>query len=77
LRGYRITEDKSQGYENPKYMSIEEIIKLLLEIRVDLSTLMEKVKEKEVKEELYLDINGIDIIGCELNQNISKKLKEK
>jgi len=58
-------------------MSIEEIIKLLLEIRVDLSTLMEKVKEKEVKEELYLDINGIDIIGCELNQNISKKLKEK
>ena len=58
-------------------MSIEEIIMLLLEIRVDLSTLMEKVKEKEVKEELYLDINGIDIIGCELNQNISKKLKEK
>jgi hypothetical protein len=58
-------------------MSIEEIIKLLIEVRVDLTALMEQVKEKEVKEELYWAINGIDIVGCELTQNIAKKLKEK
>ena len=58
-------------------MSIDEIIKLLVEVRVDLTALMEQVKEKEVKEELYWAINGIDIVGCELTQNIAKKLKEK
>ena len=36
---------------------------------------MEKAKEKEVKEELYWAINGIDIGGCELTQNIAKKIK--
>ena len=44
---------------------------------MDLTVLMEQVKEKEVKEELYWAINGIDIIGYELTQNIAKKLKEK
>jgi len=34
-------------------MSIEEIIKLLIEVREDLAILMEKIKQKEVKEELY------------------------
>ena len=58
-------------------MSIEEIIKLLIEVRVDLTALMEQVKDKEVKEELYWAINGIDIVGCELTQNITKKLNEK
>ncbi len=46
-------------------------------VRVDLTALIEQVKEKEVKEELYWVINGIDIVGCELTQNIAKKLKEK
>jgi hypothetical protein len=58
-------------------MSIDEIIKLLVEVRVDLTSLMESVKDKEIKEELYWAINGIDIAGCELTQNIAKKLKEK
>lgn len=30
-----------------------------------------------IKEELKWAINGIDIAGCELSQNISKKFKEK
>ena len=67
-----MTEDKIQNI-NPKYMSIEEIIKLLVEVRVDLTFLMESVKDKEIKEELYWAINGIDIVGCELTQNIAKK----
>ena len=58
-------------------MSIEEIIKLLIEVREDLAILMEKIKQKEVKEELYWNINGIDIVGCELTQNIAKKQKKK
>ncbi|MEJ2225634.1 MAG: hypothetical protein P8X49_10925 [Syntrophobacterales bacterium] len=62
---------------NTIYKSIEEIFRLLVEVRVDLTDLMEPVKEKEVKEELYWAINEIDIVGCELTQNITKKLNEK
>jgi hypothetical protein len=58
-------------------MSIDGIFKLPIKVRVDLTALMEQVKEKEVKEELYWAINGIDIVGCKLTQNIAKKLKEK
>ena len=32
---------------------------------------------KEIKEQLKWPINGIDIVGCELAQNIAKKLQEK
>ena len=41
---------------------------------------MEKLNNYETeyrKEELKWAINGIDIVGCGLSQNISKKLKEK
>ena len=62
---------------NTIYKSIEEIFRLLVEVRVYLTDLMEPVKEKEVKEELYWAINEIDIVGCELTQNITKKLNEK
>ena len=41
---------------------------------------MEKLnnyESKYIKKELKWAINGIDIVGCGLSQNISKKLKEK
>ena len=41
---------------------------------------MEKLNNYEseyIKEELKWAINGIDLVGCGLSQNINKKLKEK
>jgi len=58
-------------------MTIDELISLLLEVRVDLTVLKKSVTSKEIKEQLKWAINGIDIVGCELTQNIAKKLKEK
>ena len=58
-------------------MSIDEIIELLVEVRVDLAVLKKSVTSEEIKEQLKWVINGIDIVGCELSQNIAKKLKEK
>lgn len=58
-------------------MSIDELISLLLEVRVDLTVLKKSVTSKEIKEQLKWAINGIDIVGCELTQNIAKKLKKK
>ena len=56
---------------------MDEIINLLIEVRVDLTVLKKSVTSKEIKEQLKWAINGIDIVGCELAQNIAKKLKEK
>ena len=50
---------------------------LLIEVRVDLNVLKNSVTSKEIKERFKWEINGIDIVGCELPQNIAKKLKEK
>jgi len=58
-------------------MTIDELISLLLEVRVNLTILKKSVASKEIKEELKWAINRIDLIGCELTQNITKKLKEK
>ena len=58
-------------------MNIDEIISLLLEVRVDLTILKKSVTSKEIKEEIKWALNRIDLIGCELTQNIAKKLKEK
>jgi len=58
-------------------MNIDEIIELIIEVRVDLTVLKKSVTSKEIKEQLKWAINGIDIVGCELAQNIAKKLKEK
>ena len=58
-------------------MSIDEIIELLAEVRVDLTVLKKSANSKEIKEQLKWAINGIDIVGCELTQNIAKKLQEK
>ncbi len=58
-------------------MSIDEIFKLLLEVKVDLTILKKSVTSKEIKEQLKWTINGIDFVGCELAQNIVKNLKEK
>lgn len=58
-------------------MTIDELIALLLEVRVDLTILKKSISPKEIKEELKWAIKRIDLIGCELTQNITKKLKEK
>ncbi len=58
-------------------MTMDEIINLLVEVRVDLTVLKKSVTSKEIKEQLKWAINGIDIVGCELSQNIAKILKEK
>ncbi|NVM36080.1 MAG: hypothetical protein HWN81_10825 [Candidatus Lokiarchaeota archaeon] len=46
-------------------------------MRVNLTISKKSVNSKEIKEQLKWAINGIDIVGCELTQNITKKLKEK
>ena len=46
-------------------------------MRVDLTVLCKSVENEYIKEELKWAVNGIDIVGCGLSQNISKKLKEK
>ena len=56
---------------------MDEIIALLLEVRTDLILLKTTITSKDIKEQLKWAINGIDIVGCELTQNIAKKLKEK
>ena len=48
-----------------------------IEVRVDLDILKQSVDSEDIKEQLKRAINGIDIVGCELSQNIAKKLKEK
>ena len=58
-------------------MNNHELIALLIEVRVDLTMLCKSVNSDDIKEELKWAINGIDIVGCELSQNISKQLKEK
>jgi hypothetical protein len=58
-------------------MSIDDIINLLVEVRVDLTSLKKSVTSKDIKEQLKWAINGIDIVGCQLAQNIAKILKEK
>ncbi len=68
---------EKREYRQTKYMTIDEIINLLLEVRVDLTSLRDFVTDKEIKKELNKALNGIDIVGCELTQNIAKKLKEK
>ena len=63
--------------KTPKYMNIDEIINLLVEVSVDLKILKKSGTSEDIKEQLKCAINGIDIVGCELAQNIAKKLKEK
>jgi len=53
------------------------LIALLLEVRVDLAILCKSVNDEYIKEELKWTVNGIDIVGCGLCQNIAKILKEK
>jgi len=44
---------------------------------VDLTILCKSINSKDIKEQLKWAINGIDIVGCGLCQNIKEKLKEK
>ncbi|MFW9897069.1 MAG: hypothetical protein ACFFD7_14785 [Candidatus Thorarchaeota archaeon] len=52
-------------------MTIDEIIELLVEVRVDLTILKKSITSKEIKEKLKMALNGIDIVGCELAQNVN------
>ena len=63
--------------ERSEEMTIDEIIKMLADARADLEILKEQLDLTGL-EEYYDDIlNQVDIVGCELTQNIAKKLKEK
>jgi len=76
----KISENKIKNEEEdegPKYQTLDELIALLLEVRVDLTILCKSINSEDIKEQLKWAINGIDIVGCGLSQNISKKLKEK
>jgi hypothetical protein len=42
-------------------------------VRVDLTLLKKSLSSKEIKKQTKWIINGIDIAGCELTQNITKK----
>ena len=68
---------KKEEEKISKYETLDELIALLLEVRVDLTILCKSVNSEDIKEQLKWAINGIDIVGCGLSQNISKKLKEK
>ena len=56
-------------------MSLDEIIDLLIEVRIDLKMLRRHIDDKDIKEYLKHAIQGINIVGCELSQNIRKKLE--
>ena len=58
-------------------MTIQEIIKLLADVRTELWILKKTVASDEIKKQLKFSIAGIDVVGCELTQNIAKKLQEK
>ncbi len=68
---------KKEEEKISKYETLDELIALLLEVRVDLTILCKSVNSEDIKEQLKWAINGIDIVGCGLSQDISKKLKEK
>jgi len=68
---------KKEEEKISKYETLDELIALLLEVRVDLTILCKSVNSEDIKEQLKWAINGIDIVGCGLSQNISKKFKEK
>ena len=68
---------KNEEEKSPKYETLDELIALLLKVRVNLTVLMQSVNSEDIKEQLKQAINGIDIVGCGLSQNIAKILKEK
>ena len=74
-----IAENNAKNEEKkvPKYETLDELIALLIEVRVDLTVLCKSINSEKIKEEIKWAINGIDIVGCGLSQNIKKKLKEK
>ena len=58
-------------------MTIQEIIKLLADVRTEIWILKKSIASEEIKKQLKYSIAGIDVVGCELAQNIAKKLQEK
>ena len=68
---------KNDKEKVPKWETLDELIELLLEVRVDLTMLCKSIDIEYIKEELKWAINRIDLVGCGLSQSISRKLKEK
>ena len=52
---------------------MDEIIELLVEVRVDLIILKDSTCLIYINEQQKWAINEIDIVGCELGKNIAKK----
>ncbi len=71
-----MTKGKPIQWEPHDNMKIDEIILYLAHVRTDLWILKKTITSKEIKNQMKLSIIDIDIIGCELTQNIAKKLKE-
>jgi hypothetical protein len=57
-------------------MTIDEIISYLAHVRTNLWILKKTIASKEIIQELKSAILDIDMIGCELTQNIAKKLEQ-
>jgi hypothetical protein len=73
----KIAENEHAEKKERKDMTIDEIISLLADVRTELKLLRYRLGSDELREELKQSIRGIDIVGCELTQNIAKLLKEK
>lgn len=71
-----MTEDKPIQWEPHDNMTIDEIILYLAHVRTDLWLLKKTIASEDIKYQLKSAIIDIDIIGCEMTQNIAKKLKE-
>jgi len=67
-------ESKSESFRD---LSIDEIISILAEVRVNLDELRKMMPIQEVKDSLEDKVYKIDIIGSELCRNIAKKLEQK
>jgi len=55
-------------------MTIDEIIKMLADVRVDLGFINQKERSEDLKFLLDDVILRVDLIGCELVQNIKLKI---
>ena len=73
----KIIENQTTEKKYTKYKTIDEVISLLADVRTDLHLLKKTIESKDMKLYLKHAIQGIDIVGCELTQNIAKLLKEK
>jgi len=58
-----------------KDMSIDEIIDLLVEVRTELEIMKKSINSDEILNQLEGIIINLDVVGCEIVQNIAKKIR--